>query len=97
MTAKFTNEHDLVANKELREVSIDRVEVLDKVKSLLLIAELEVATTTMVADFYEVDKKVIDSMTLRHRDELDTDGLYLLTKKQAKLKKTLFLWATCLG
>lgn len=89
MTAKFTNEHDLVANKELREVSIDRVEVLDKVKSLLLIAELEVATTTMVADFYEVDKKVIDSMTLRHRDELDTDGLYLLTKKQAlNLRKT---------
>ena len=62
MTAKFTNEHDLVANKELREVSIDRVEVLDKVKSLLLIAELEVATTTMVADFYEVDKKVIENL-----------------------------------
>ena len=89
MTARFTNEHDLVANKELREVSIDQVEVLDKVKSLLLIDELEVATTTMVADFYEVDKKVIDSMTLRHRDELDTDGLYLLTKKQAlNLRKT---------
>lgn len=79
MNTTFT-EIDLVERRELREETIDRVDTLNKVKSLLLIPSVEVATAQMVADFYEVPKKTIETLTLRNRDELDTDGMYLLTK-----------------
>ena len=79
MNTTFT-EIDLVERRELREETIDRVDTLNKVKSLLLIPSVEVATVQMVADFYEVPKKTIETLTLRNRDELDSDGMYLLTK-----------------
>ena len=41
---------------------VNRVEVLDKVKDLLLLPELEMATTSQVADFYEVPMQAIKSL-----------------------------------
>lgn len=50
---------NIVENKELREKVSGRVEVLDKVKELLLLPQLEMMTAKQVADYYEVDIEAI--------------------------------------
>lgn len=68
------NELELIKRKDLREELIDRIEVLDKVKSLLLLPDIMMATRQQVADFYEVDESAIRKIEVRHRDEIDLDG-----------------------
>lgn len=41
----------MVENKDLREQYISRVEVLDKVKALFLIPQLDMVTAKQIADF----------------------------------------------
>lgn len=61
-------------NKELREQTMARVEVLDKVKQLFLIPELECMTVKQVADYFEVDVETIKWQYKNNRDEFDSDG-----------------------
>ncbi|MGE0998942.1 hypothetical protein ACQGR7_17455 [Bacillus sp. Gnz1/3] len=66
---------------------MNRVEVLDKVKDLLLLPELEMATTSQVADFYEVANPVIKKLVNRNKDELTSDGY--ITKYGKEIKDIL--------
>lgn len=66
-------------SKELREEAKARVEVLDKVKSLFLIPELECMTVKQVADYFEVDFETVKWQYKNNRDEFDEDGVH--TKK----------------
>ncbi len=68
------NEYELLNSKLMRENHIGRVEVLDKVGELLLMPNTELTTLKMVSDFYKVDEEVIKKVTVRNRDELETDG-----------------------
>lgn len=61
-------------NKELREQTMARVEILDKVKQLFLIPELECLTVKQVADYFEVDVETIQKQYQRNKDEFDSDG-----------------------
>ena len=71
----MTNYKDeLLVNLGLREELIGRVEVLGKVKELLLLPNMEFATTQQVADFYEVPFKTIESLASYNREELEIDG-----------------------
>lgn len=58
----------------MREQYIDRIEVLDKVKALMMLPDIQLATTEQVANFYEVDSKSILMILNRHSDELNSDG-----------------------
>ncbi|EEM77731.1 hypothetical protein bthur0010_22490 [Bacillus thuringiensis serovar pondicheriensis BGSC 4BA1] len=60
------------------------MEVLNKVKELLLLPELDVATSQQVADFYEVDYEAIKKIIQRHTDELTEDGYRTIGGKQIK-------------
>ena len=71
----------MVDNKELRQKYIDRVEILDKVKALFLIPQLEMVTIQQVADFYEVDLKVIQTCVIRNSEEIYSDGVTLKTPR----------------
>ncbi len=71
---KEVNEN-LINLKEERNKVIHRIDVLDKVKHLLLIPYTEVSTTKQVADFYVVNEKIIQKIYNRHKDELEEDGL----------------------
>jgi hypothetical protein len=73
-------EQDLIENKELRERCISRIEVLDKVGSLLLLPNTEYATVEQVAKYYEVTHQAIETIISRHRDELETDGFKTFRK-----------------
>ncbi|WP_164984841.1 hypothetical protein [Ammoniphilus sp. CFH 90114] len=52
-----------------------KVEVLEKVKALTLLPDGVHVTTQMVADYYEVSFKAIRSIIMRHREELESDGM----------------------
>lgn len=78
------NANDLLESKELREKLVAKVEVLDKVKKLLLIPGTELATVKQVADFYEVEETTIKMVVTRNREELQEDGLNSMTGKDTK-------------
>ena len=71
---------ELLQNKELRSENLGRIEVLDQVKKLLLLGDTEFATTEMVAEYYGVKLKTIESLINYHRDEISTNGYKVYTK-----------------
>lgn len=70
--------------KELREQYIGRVDVLEKVKSLIMLPDVELMTVAQVADFYEVDVEAIQKVYQRNKTEIDEDGVINLTGKSLK-------------
>ena len=72
-----TQAETMVDSKELRQKYIDRTEILDKVKSLFLIPQLEMVTIKQVADFYEVDLTAIQQCVHRNSDEVYADGVIM--------------------
>lgn len=70
--------------KELREQYIDRVDVLEKVKSLIMLPDIELMTVAQVADFYEVELDTIKRVYQRSKTEIDEDGVVNLTSKLLK-------------
>lgn len=63
-------------SKELREQAMSKIEVLEKVKQLFLIPELECMTVKQVADYFEVDSDTIKKQYQRNQDEFDSDGTH---------------------
>ena len=74
----------LINNKEERDKYIDRINVLEQVKDLLLLGDSEFATTQQVADYYEVDISVIQKLVSRNKQELESNGLKLNSKNDIK-------------
>lgn len=79
------NQEKLLEQKELRESVINRLEVLDSVGEILLLPNTEYATTEMVANYYKVEKKALQKLVERNRDELNTDGLSNKSYKEIKV------------
>ena len=71
------NETQFIDDRTLRDNAVGNYEVLEKVKKLLLIPELEVMTTEQVADYYEVDYDAVKKVYQRNTDELESDGMYI--------------------
>lgn len=68
-------ERNFINDKNLREKSLGRVEVLDKVKEVILLPYGEVMTARQVADYFEVPINSINTTTKRYREELDEYGV----------------------
>ena len=77
---------DLLNNINEREIIMieERLDVLDKVKELVFMKGTEYMTTQQVADYYEVGLEAVKSITKRHKEELETNGLTLLKGKALK-------------
>lgn len=75
-------ENQLLENKQMREKCMGRVEVLEKVKKLILLPNTEFATTEMVANYYKVDGgvKTIESLVKYNRDEIESNGYKVYSK-----------------
>lgn len=65
----------LTESRTMRAATIDRTDVLDKVKALALLPDGIHATTEIVASFCEVGIDAIESVVRRHRAELEENGL----------------------
>lgn len=83
---------EMVDSKEIRQKYIDRVEVLDKVKRIVLIPQLEMVTTAQVADFYSVSVKTIQRCYQRNCDEINSDGVVI---KKPQYFKEIFKVTNC--
>lgn len=77
---KNTDVNELLVNEVLRGELVGRVEVLDRVKELLLLPNTEFGTKQQVADFYNVSTQAIQKIVTRNGDELDKDGYSLYSK-----------------
>lgn len=77
----------ILDDKSIREKCIERTEVLDKVKKLLLIPQMECMTIRQVAEYYEVNIKVLQKCWERNRVEIEGDGV--VTKTPTIFKEIL--------
>ena len=68
-------ESSLIEQPSLREKCMGKLEVLGKVKRLFFIPAMELMTTKMMADYFEVDLETIQKCYQRHKKELDKDGV----------------------
>lgn len=78
----------LIESKSLRESVIDHVDVLDKVKRLIMLPDDIHVTVEMVADFYEVSNDVIRKVSARKKEELESDGMRTIHGKELKDMKS---------
>lgn len=65
----------LIESKSLRESVIDRIDVLERVKNLELLADDIHATVEMAANYYDVKPEVIRQLAVRKKIELESDGM----------------------
>ncbi|WP_405585670.1 restriction endonuclease [Streptomyces sp. NBC_01092] len=72
------NESALMESKSLRDSVLERTDVLDRVKALSLLPDGMHVTTAMVAAYFEVSRKAIESLVLDHREELVANGYRVL-------------------
>ncbi|WP_405686149.1 hypothetical protein [Streptomyces sp. NBC_00057] len=68
----------LLESRALRVEQMGRVDVLDKVKSLVMLPDGIHLRTEDVARYFEVSTEVIKKVTQRHRAEVTENGLRLL-------------------
>lgn len=78
------NEFDLVVNQELRQDMVERVEVLEQVKEILTLGTTDFVTVELAANYYEVEKTVIEKVIQRHKDEINSDGFRVYKSKELK-------------
>lgn len=76
------NELALLENKESREQMIDRIDILDRVGTLLLLPSTNMATRQQVADYFKVQEGAIRQLEARHSDEIESDGFRLYSRKE---------------
>ena len=74
----------LMENKKFRDQFTDRTDILDKVKHIFTIPNTNVMTLNQVAEFYEVTNDAIKKCYSRNKDEIDFNGVVLMTPKTFK-------------
>ncbi|MCY9733124.1 hypothetical protein M5X17_05035 [Paenibacillus alvei] len=87
------NQQALIESKALRESVINHTEVLNKVKKLTMLPGDLNINIEMAAAYYEVSSKTVESLIYDNREELESDGLQVLTgsalssfKKESQIK-----------
>ena len=78
----MTKEIDLMENKEMRDNLVGRLDVLDKVGSLLLLDELQMATTEQVAKYFSTTVDTIKMCVSNNREEIELDGYKVYNKEE---------------
>lgn len=81
------NESALMESKTLRDSVLDRTDVLDRVKALSLLPDGMHVTTAMVAAYFEVAVKTLESVVEDHQEELAANGYQVLTGTRLALFK----------
>lgn len=84
----------LLESRTLRGEQMGRVDVLDKVKSLVMLPDGIHVRTEGVARYFEVSTEVVKKVTQRHRTEVEENGLTLLRGAELRVfhRDMLSLW-----
>lgn len=80
------NETKFIEDRVLRDEAVKHYEVLEKVKELLLIPEMDCMTVEQLAEYYSSKDCIVTSDGIRklyslHQDELDNDGVCIKSYK----------------
>lgn len=70
-----------VSSKDIRNKRMQYIDVMDDIKVLPLLPRLDVATLQMVADYFGVEKTVVQNYSNTHRKELEDYGIVKLRSK----------------
>lgn len=89
MTLTITNQETFILDANIRELHMNRIEVLEKVKGLLLLPNTDFATTRQIADFYGVSMSLITMTVTNNREELVSDGYTTMTGRDLATKFNL--------
>ncbi|MET7324521.1 restriction endonuclease [Streptomyces sp. NPDC005549] len=81
------SETALLESPALRSSVLERTDVLDRVKALSLLPDGMHVTTAMVATYFEVAVKTLESVVEDHREELQASGYQVLTGTRLTLFK----------
>lgn len=79
------NDLVLIESRALRDQNINRIEVLDKIKTIYYMSKDHKVTISQIAEYYEVPKGTLDALLSRHKEEFVNDGNIIL--KGSELKK----------
>ncbi|MFJ7082772.1 hypothetical protein ACIQU8_05980 [Streptomyces griseus] len=84
----------LLESRTLRGEQMGRVDVLDKVKSLVMLPDGIHVRTEDVARYFEVSTEVVKKVAQRHRAEVEENGLTLLRGAELRVfhRDMLSLW-----
>lgn len=67
-------ELDLLNTQTVRDQCIGHIEVLERVKELMLLPRIDCFTIRQIAEWYEVDTEAIHKVYQRNRSEFESDG-----------------------
>lgn len=79
---KQITELDFIDLKSLRDENINRVEVLDRVGTLVMMPNTEFANMHQVAAFYQTELATIETVVRRNLSELEEDGFKTFKQKE---------------
>lgn len=71
-------EQELLEDRAMRDRFATRIDVLDRVKALVLLPDDLNATVEMAASYYEARKNTIELLIADHKEEFEGDGLKTL-------------------
>lgn len=78
------NSENFIERKDLRDECVDRVEVLQRVKALMLIPQMECMTLKQIAKYYEVNEDTVQKCYQRNAAEINGDGFKRAIPKDFK-------------
>ncbi|MER5639547.1 restriction endonuclease [Kitasatospora sp. NPDC002227] len=79
----------LLESPTMRATVADRVEVLDKVRALVMLPDGMHVTTQGVAQYFEVDIQAIHSLVFDHKAELESNGYSVVSGQRLSSFKEL--------
>ncbi|MGH0682998.1 hypothetical protein [Bacillus mycoides] len=65
---------DIIDARAKRDELADRIDILEKVKAVVLLPNVGMLTARQIAEYYETDLKTIQKIYSRHRAEIQSDG-----------------------
>lgn len=75
---------NLYENKDVRNKNIEKTYILEKVKRLACLGSTDYLTVNLVARYYDVSIKTIQSVIRNHNEELVSDGIKVLSGKEVE-------------
>lgn len=70
----YSIQNENLLDSDTRKALAGRIEVLDKVKALVLLPQINLVTLTQIADYYGVPYDTVKSCFTRNRSEIEADG-----------------------
>ena len=80
LTKEQKEQENIIADRDMRDKCVERYEVLEKVKNLLLLPGTDLMSIDQVADYYEVSSQGIKNLYSQNREEIDEDGTKILPR-----------------